>query len=215
MNALTTEAVTLHVMDAGRALGSWCDRIRAEFEPAIHAISRHLEVRHVDVIAYASESVIPELGMNAYTEHAHLIRFWLDPSHPNLAQSFEVSFPALLAHELHHLVRERGPGYGRTLRDSLISEGLACQFEKEVTGKIPIYGAEIATGEVAERLARIAPFLDGPYSPGWMFGSHDQGIERSFGYQLGSSLVAQWLKRQGKTAAQAVHITTQEIAHGW
>lgn len=215
MNALAGEAVTLYVMDAGRALGSWGDRIRAGFEPAIHAVTRYLPVKHVDVVAYASQSVIHELGMNAFTEHAHLVRFWLDPSHPMLAQSFETGFPALLAHELHHLARERGPGYGRTLRDSLVSEGLACQFEKDVTGKLPVYGTEITTEEVASRLARIAPFLDGPYVPSWMFGSHEQGIERSFGYRLGSTLVAQWLQRQGKTSAQAVHITTQEIAHGW
>lgn len=215
MNASVNGAVMLHVMEAGRALGVWSERIRTGFEPAIRAISAHLELNDIDVIAYAAESVIPELGMNAYTEHAHLVRLWVDPSHPKLTQSFEASFSALLAHELHHLVRERGPGYGRTLRDSLVSEGLACQFEKEVTGQLPIYGTEFAQDEVAEQLSRIAPFLDGPYSPAWMFGSHEQGIERSFGYRLGSTLVAQWLRSQEKTAAQAVHLTAQQIAEGW
>lgn len=215
MNASVNKPVTLHLLDAGRTLSVWSDRICAGFEPAIRAVSKHLELNNIDVVAYSSESVIPELGMNAYTEHAHLVRFWLDPSHPKLAQSFEVSFPALLAHELHHLVRERGPGYGRTLRDSLVSEGLACQFEKEVTGQLPVYGEEVAVNEVAERLARIAPFLDGPFSPAWMFGSHEKDIDRSFGYKLGSTLVAQWLRKQEKTAAQAVHVTTQQIAGGW
>lgn len=214
MNAWS-KTVTLNILDAGGTLGLWADRIRTGFEPAIRAVSRHLELNNIDVVAYGSDSVIPELGMNAYTEHAHLVRFWLDPTHPKLAQSFDVSFPALLAHELHHLVRERGPGYGRTLRDSLVSEGLACQFEKEVSGQLPVYGAEVASDEVAQQLARIAPFINGPFSPAWMFGSHEQGIDRSFGYKLGSTLVGQWLRKQGKTAAQAVHFTTQQIAGGW
>lgn len=208
-------SIVLHTLNAGASLGSWKERIEAAFGPAIRDISRYLTVGEVDVVAYASTSVIPELGLGAYTEQAHLVRIWLDPGHPNLAECFNASFAGLLAHELHHLVRMRGPGYGETLREALVSEGLACQFEREVTGRLPIYGTEL-TPEVSEAwLTRIAPFLDGPFSANWMFGSAEEGIERSFGYRLGSSLVRDWLQKCGTTASQAAHTPCSSIARAW
>lgn len=215
MGTTTCGSLALHIMDVGGRLDDFAEEMRRAFAPAVAAVSQHLALDEIDIAVYASDSVIPEIGMNAFAEHGNLIRFWLDPKHPALQKNFDITFTALLAHELHHVIRERGPGYGRTLRDSLVSEGLACQFEREVVGQLPPYGMEVLADEVTARFARIAPQLDGPFSPAWMFGSHEQGIERSFGYRLGSTLVSQWLRAHTITAAEAVHIETSVIAEHW
>lgn len=215
MGSNASGSLALHIVDVGGRLGDYAEKVRRAFAPAIAAVSRHLPLSEIDIAVYASDSVIPEVGMNAFAEHGNLIRLWLDPKHPALTNHFDLSFTALLAHELHHVIRERGPGYGRSLRDSLVSEGLACQFEREVVGHLPPYGTEVPADEVTARLARIAPQLGGPFSPAWMFGSHELGIERSFGYRLGSTLVGQWLRSQAMTAAEAVHVDTSVMAEHW
>lgn len=107
MNVENIQTVELHILDAGKVLGDWSFRIRAAFGGIITSVSSHLFIQDIDVVAYASKFVIPEIGMNAYTENGNLIRFWLDPSHVALGRSFERSFPALMAHEMHHAIRAR------------------------------------------------------------------------------------------------------------
>lgn len=55
-----------------------------------------------------------------------------------------------LVHEIHHAMRWRGPGCGSTLRERLVSEGLAQTFEAECTGVVPLY----AEGEVSTSTSR-------------------------------------------------------------
>ena len=206
-------AAQLHVMNAGQALGVWADRAVTAFPAAIGQINSHLAVDDLDIVLYASNGfmIIPELGMGGFSEHGHFIRLMLDPTNPHIEDGFRHAFEGLLTHECHHCMRERGPGYGKTLADSLIAEGLACQFEREVTGRLPFYALPLSDEEVRNWRARIDGDLQSDYQPGWMFGDKSRGIERHFGYRLGSALVAEWLRSRGLTAAKAVHQPTAQF----
>ena len=53
----------------------------------------------------------------------------LDPDNPNFAASLEGgAVHRHIVHEVHHCLRMAGPGYGWTLGEALVSEGLAGQF---------------------------------------------------------------------------------------
>ncbi|WP_406721174.1 DUF2268 domain-containing putative Zn-dependent protease [Thioclava litoralis] len=43
----------------------------------------------------------------------------------------------VLLHEYHHVLRGDGPGYGRSLEEALVSEGLAQLFVHQVLDVLP------------------------------------------------------------------------------
>ena len=83
------------------------------------------------------EIVIPEIGVGGYT----------DPRDGNVViaiaddvqrEALETWIPATVVHELHHSSRVRtGPGYGVTLGEALVSEGLADHFVSEMFPSTP------------------------------------------------------------------------------
>lgn len=98
-------------------------------------------------------------------------------------------------------MRWRGPGCGSTLRERLVSEGLAQTFEAECTGVVPLY----AEGEVLdEHVTLIVAALDeDPANEGrWFFGAGD--LPRWLGYRLGHRLVSERIAALGSNAAALV-----------
>ena len=129
--------IRLHLLSGGGALDSWKSRIEGGFDQAIRNVSPLPPISDVDVIVYASPRVIPEIGLNGYSDTPYLMRLWFDPSHSLIRETFEKAFVSTFAHELHHCARARGPGYGSTLAEALVTEGLACHFEAEVNVGFP------------------------------------------------------------------------------
>src|SRR5690625_1970846 len=100
---------------------------------ALERIERHLPLGHIDVVVERNPfAVIPELGVGGFSPSGHLVHVSLDPAHARFGEALEQHLPRTLAHELHHCARWRGPGYGRTLGEALVSEGLADHFDLEV-----------------------------------------------------------------------------------
>lgn len=108
----------------------------------------------------------------------------------------------MLGHELHHCVRWAGPGYGPTLAEAVVSEGLACCFEVQFRGgEQPFYARPLA----AQDRARVrAAFLEQRDRPGydhqaWFYGSGEW--PRHAGYALGREIVERHLLRHGGSPA--------------
>ncbi|WCE07248.1 DUF2268 domain-containing putative Zn-dependent protease [Pseudomonas sp. JBR1] len=189
----------LHLLNASGRLDPWRAILEETFTDALPRIAAHLPEQRVDVVVQAGAWVIPELGLNGYSPDAERVFLTLDPDSPHLQQAFPDHFTALLGHELHHCLRHAGPGYGSTLGEALVSEGLACQFERELTGRLPFY-AQAAPQDMAAHWEALGAELDQPYDHArWFFGSGD--LPRHLGYALGSWRVGRYLQRHGLTAA--------------
>ncbi len=126
--------ITLHLINARGQLADiedWlCERLRDAFA----ASARLLPLLETDVIVRAGKSVIPEKGHLGYAPEKGVICITIDPEHPALRANLDMSLERMLAHELHHSARWDGPGYGATLGEALVSEGLAGHFAQEVLG---------------------------------------------------------------------------------
>lgn len=85
----------------------------------------------IAVIPDASRA-IGGYGVGGFTPNARTVEVYVDPAFPGLAQVLEDRLPPLAAHELHHAKRWGGPGYGRTLLEAMVSEGLADHFSIEL-----------------------------------------------------------------------------------
>lgn len=163
-----------------------------------------IEVHVVD----APKECIPEMGLGGYAYGPHAIVLAVDPDH-DIQPSDVLS---TLVHEIHHAMRWRGPGCGSSLGERLVSEGLAQVFEKECTGRVPIY----AQGEVrpADRDVAIATIDEDPANEGrWFFGAGE--LPRWFGYRFGYELASQVIESRESDAASLVLEPVETFVSGF
>jgi uncharacterized protein YjaZ len=83
------------------------------------------------IIIEQTANVIPETGELGYTDPTTgQVLIQLDPiSQVSFSETLAVWLPEALAHEIHHSVRVlTGPGFGHTLGEFLVSEGMASAF---------------------------------------------------------------------------------------
>ncbi len=114
-----------------------------------------------------------------------------------LKAAVETWVPAALAHELHHSSRVRmGPGYGITLAEALVTEGLADHFVAEAFPDTPPQPWDDALSEDQETEVweRAQAVLEVPYGydhRAWFFGRGD--LPRWAGYTLGYRIAQAYL----------------------
>jgi len=203
----------LHLLDAGGAFGALRQRIVQAFATTVGLVGRLLPIGAVDVVVqHDPRLVIPELGLGGYTPAGDRVFVTLDLGHAGLSERLEPAFTALLAHELHHTVRWAGPGYGCTLAEAVVSEGLACCFEAELPGgELPFYARPRPAPERERVQAAFAAQHDAAVydHDAWFYGRG--ALPRHAGYALGAELVARHLKRCGGSAAALAQAPAAEF----
>ncbi|RJE17382.1 hypothetical protein PHISCL_10280 [Aspergillus sclerotialis] len=124
--------MTLHFINARHQLSGIKDWLTDSLGTAFAASAALLPLGDTDVIITGGNRVIPEKGHLGYAPEKGVIYVTVDPDHASLRANPDQSLERMLAHELHHCSRWDGPGYGTTLGETLISEGLAGHFAQEV-----------------------------------------------------------------------------------
>lgn len=209
--------IHLHLLNARGKLNPVRERVENAFSHGVATLSALLPIANIDVVVQANAFVIPETGMVGYSPAADVLYFTLDPANPNLWQDFDTEFLATLGHELHHCLRHGGPGYGRTLGEALVSEGLACHFETELRGgAIPFYARALDSGALEAMRARAhAELTSTAYNhKAWFFGSSAPDIPRHTGYAVGFSIVAQYIHRGGTPASRLWDVPAEAFYSG-
>jgi len=183
----------LHFLDARGALTERRDWLSDRLVDAHGKASSRLPLLPIDVVVKAGRFVIPEKGHVGYSPGPGVVYITVDPENPALNANADASLERTLVHELHHAARWDGPGYGSSLGEALVSEGLAGHFAQEVYGD-PIEPWErLDIGDVrahVEHAARIWGHADYGHDA-WFFGRGD--LPRWLGYSLGFQLVARFL----------------------
>ena len=207
--------VHVHSLDAGNHLGKYRERILECSEQTVLTVEKLLGIDQVDVtIARNPTWTIPETGFGGYAPEANLVQISLDPNTEGFAANLESELSATIAHELHHAMRWRGPGYGKTLLEVLITEGLAQCFEVSFRdGKTPIYAMPLDSNQMDELLGRARFEFDNPnYNHNaWFFGDEANNLPRWTGYKLGFELIKKYLVETDQTAAQAWNVTAKTV----
>lgn len=163
---------------------------------------------------YVTPWTLPETGVGGYAPLPHWIQVTLTPQNPHFLQTWRAEVPATLAHELHHARRWRGPGYGQTLLEALVSEGLAQHYEVEERGGPPPYAHLEA--DLDELWRRAEPELSAPtYDHNtWFYGSA-AGLPRWAGYAPGFELVRRFLLREDGDAVTHVDTPALSFRAAW
>lgn len=148
-------------------------------------------------------------GFGGRTFSATAVEIYIDPTQPDLAQRLPERLPPLVVHELHHAMRWRGPGYGRTLLEAMVSEGLADHFAVDVlSAAVPPWSDAFARDQTAAYLDLARPEFDSTaYShERWFFEAGQPQLPRWTGYTLGWRLVEDHrAAHPGSTAATLVN----------
>lgn len=150
-----------------------------------------------------SNNVIPWMGIGGFSDPTQNGKITIS-LHPNFKEPLTPNIikwlPGTLAHEVHHSVRiQIGPGFGKTLLEELITEGLADSFAHTLyPGMVHPWTNALNSNQEYELWQQIQPFLnnlDLQYElyGKWFFGG--DGIPNAAGYTIGYRIVQNYLNR--------------------
>lgn len=161
---------------------------------ACQHVASVMTVPRLDIlIQVAPESVIPEIGFAGRAYSPTLFGLFIGPENPYLSQMSENgTLVRQIVHEVHHCIRMKDPGYGWTLGEALVSEGLAGQFVGWLLGTAPErWEQAVELSELQANRVTLTDLQNRQYDhAAWFFGS--SGYRRWYGYTLGFQLVAAW-----------------------
>lgn len=168
------------------------------------------------VVGLDATQAIPEIGVGGFTNPENGdVSIWIDAHPPRgLRTALTTWIPATVAHELHHSSRIRtGPGYGVSLAEALVSEGLADHFAEEAFPKTPPQRWDHALTKAQERslwsIARRQLNNPSGYDHiAWFFGSGD--TPHWAGYTLGYDIVGRYLDHR-RSASDAVAVRAAKV----
>lgn len=155
--------------------------------------------------------VIPGWGIGGFAHGPAHVELAVDPRLD--AGLLAERLPRMSAHEFHHVARFRGPGYGGTLLEALVSEGLADHFAIDLMGgPAPPWATALSPGDLERWLDRArAEFDSRTYDHGaWFVGRGS--IPVWAGYAIGFELVRRHrAAHPGTTAASLVNTPAAEF----
>ena len=161
-------------------------------------------------VTYDKKNIIPEYGVGGFCGDEAYIDIFLEE---NRESDWERWLPSTLYHEWHHLARRRGPGYGKSLLEALISEGLALHFEIEVEGKEPPFFADFLEQDVRYKMIDILKieYSDTQYDHWrWFFGKGE--FPFLAGYDLSYYIIKKYLEDKGVNSSELVELSAKELS---
>jgi hypothetical protein len=185
---------------------------------AIERIQPRLRPGRPTIRFQIGKQVIPQVGLVGFTDpRSGDVLVTVDPdSRIGLRDTLEDWVGPSLAHELHHTKRIlQGPGYGSTLRESLVSEGLADSFAKESYPEADAVWTHAITAEQEMNAWRLAAAdLDGRYGGDdharWFFGTDD--LPNWTGYTIGFRIVQKYVNgHPGISTVDLAVVDAEEI----
>lgn len=140
-----------------------------------------------------------------------MIQLTFDPGNCSCAQNLGEPLERVIVHELHHALRWRGPGYGCTLGEALVTEGLAGQFAQQLYGGPPEkWEVSLAADDLAHAAQdAMTTWDDRNYNhAAWFFGTDPAWR----GYALGYALIGRYLaEHPAETPATLVHADAESF----
>lgn len=208
-------SIQSHFLNATGIFNTHQSQIQQSIDDAFSRIQKVLPaVNEIDVIVRSHpNSAIPEIGIGGYSPDGNTIFLSFDLAHANIERAIKNEIIKTLAHEAHHCMRWRGPRYGETLFEALITEGLADHFEMEVTHGTPPLWASVLTAKELELLEKKAEeeYWCAYNHNDWFFGSKDKKIPRWAGYALGFTVVKRYLDQTKEKASQLYNKPAKEM----
>ncbi|WP_407315953.1 DUF2268 domain-containing putative Zn-dependent protease [Pseudomonas sp. nanlin1] len=203
-------SINFHFIDARGTLIDHRHWLHSRLLETYEKANTLMPLRPLDVIVKAGIHVIPEKGHLGHAPEPGLIILTLDPTSAIFRANQDASLERMFAHELHHAARWDGPGYGASLGEALVSEGLAGVFAQEVCGGLPEPWERLDVSDIRRYVAMAASqWSRTDYAHNeWFFGASE--LPRWLGYSLGFQLVKRYLlEHKGSSSASLVEMEAE------
>jgi hypothetical protein len=173
-------------------------KVTAAIRFALDAARKSLKyTRPIGVAVFEApkDQVISGLGLAGSAIGKAGIEIRINFDKKTFGEKSALELKASISHEATHLVRENSVGYGLTLLDALVSEGVACYFEKYLfpARKIPYIAPIKGELKFLKHAQTIFNRKDFSYSD-WFFGS--KNIPKWAGYRVGYLLVKNFAEKK-------------------
>lgn len=171
-----------------------------------HVIRKHskkagtiLGIKLVNVTVYPNANfVIPEIGSGGYSGSNDWLQIYIDTTKNarKMRRIIDKSIPGTIYHEMNHVARWGTVGYGKSLLEAIITEGLANVFEEQYWKEYKVIWASYESKEINKLLAIIRKRdkrKDNYYNHDeWFHGSGK--LPRWIGYKIGTFIVRSFLE---------------------
>ena len=91
---------------------------------------------------------------------------------------------SVVAHELHHLARWHYAGYGFSLGEAVLTEGIATLYEEEISGKKPIWSNTKLDSLIVDKLIKEWDAHNYDHDEWFFSGKHGRWVGYSAGYKV-------------------------------
>lgn len=172
------------------------------------SIQSLMPIDNVTIRVFADKNQsIPEIGIGGYNPSKNEVLIYVDTDFPDLEASIAAELPAMIAHEMHHAKRRRSAGYGNSLLEAVISEGLADHFSMEATNiQTPRWSKAIQGQQLQDFIETASEtWNNSNYNhPKWFFGTTAE-VPRWTGYSIGFELVKNYLETNDNSKPSNLH----------
>ena len=155
--------------------------------------AKKLNIDLINIVIYPKRDLtIPKVGSGGFAPNSEWTRLAIDPfrKEEDIEYIIKNIIPLSVYHEMNHVARWSKPGYGSSLLDAIISEGLAIVFAEENWDLFKAPWAKYEQGEIKkyfEFLNKRNKDQDKNYNHAeWFFG---KGKPNWLGYKLGSFII--------------------------
>ncbi|HBT4722680.1 TPA: DUF2268 domain-containing protein [Klebsiella quasipneumoniae subsp. similipneumoniae] len=185
--------IILHILNAQKKLTPHCEWLQTRLNDTYEKAKKLMPVPSLDVVVKSGKFVIPEKGHTGFCPEPGIVFITVDPENPAFSKNDAYSIERMFAHELHHAARWTGPGYGLTLGEVLVSEGLAGHFTLELFGGDPEIWESLKTDIIQNYTPQLYESwhrTDYDHNA-WFYGTAE--LPRWLGYTAGFNLVSKYL----------------------
>ena len=184
-----------HILDASGDLEALLVPLLDGLARAEAAAKAVVEIPPTDVVIRVwPQAAIAADGVGGFCPRRREIEVALDPDNPALSLGPGSAYERTIIHELHHVLRRDRAGYGETLGEALVSEGLAGHFVVQTLGTAPEPWEQAVAQDELRHWARRAmlDWRSRNYDHSdWFFGHGEKPLW--LGYALGFAVVADYL----------------------
>ncbi|MCM7047231.1 DUF2268 domain-containing protein [Enterobacter kobei] len=204
-------SMVLHFLNAQEKLTAHYSWLETCLSETYIKANTHMSLPSLDVIVKAGVHVIPEKGHLGYSPEPGVVYITVDPANSEFCSNPNKSLERMFAHELHHAARWSGPGYGFSLGEALVSEGLAGHFAIQVFGGQPEPWECLDSHEINLHRARASgEWGSTDYNHNiWFFGAGD--LPRWLGYSLGFDVVSRYLSGHPEQRASTLTDASADV----
>lgn len=206
--------VNINILNASGKFDPILSLLERTCDQSILQVKQVFTLPSVDIcISPASKEYITASGIMACVTTPYVIDILLDTSRSDLANIIENELAAILAHELHHLVRLKSGVEDSTLFEHLITEGLACHFEAKYGQKeMPSFFSEIQTSSWLELYDKMkVDFNNQDFDYRYYFAGTADEMPKHAGYWVGFNLVTQYIVSNGGSAVSLATTPASEF----